>query len=162
MITTKIADFLAEWRPFAIEITLYGATKETYEALTQIPGSFAKCMRGIRLLKERKLPLKLKTVPTTINRHEVYEMKRMAEEDLGVEFKFDPLVNPRIDCSQSPIEVRLNTEEVVALDFHDPKRYRDYTKLLKQDLGSRSCRTMANVTSAVAASQLARSIRRPR
>ncbi len=134
MITTKIADFLAEWRPFAIEITLYGATKETYEALTQIPGSFAKCMRGIRLLLERNLPLKLKTVPTTINRHEVYEMKRMAEQDFGVEFKFDPLVNPRIDCSQSPVEVRLNTEEVVALDFHDPKRYRDYTNLLAKDL----------------------------
>ena len=42
MLTTRIADFLAEYRPFAIEITLYGATKETYEALTQIPGSLRK------------------------------------------------------------------------------------------------------------------------
>ena len=136
MLTTRIADFLAEYRPFAIEITLYGATKETYEALTQIPGSFEKCMRGIRLLQERKLPLKLKTVPTTINRHEVFEMQRMAEQDLGVEFKFDPLVNPRIDCSQSPIEVRLNAEEVVALDFHDPKRRRDYGRLVASELAA--------------------------
>ena len=60
-------------------------------------------MRGIRLLLDRNLPLKLKTVPTTINRHEVYEMQRMAEEDFGVDFKFDPLVNPRTDCSQSPL-----------------------------------------------------------
>jgi len=90
LITPQIADMLAEWRPFAIEITLYGATRETYEALTQVPGSYDRCMRGIRLLLERKLPLKLKTVPTTVNRHEVYEMKRMAEEDFGVEFKFDP------------------------------------------------------------------------
>ena len=36
MITPRIADFLAEWRPFAIEITLYGATRETYEALTDV------------------------------------------------------------------------------------------------------------------------------
>ena len=42
--------------------------------------------RGIRLLLDRGLPLKLKTVPTTVNRHEIYEMKRMAEEDFGVEF----------------------------------------------------------------------------
>ena len=36
MITERIADFLAEYRPFAIEITLYGATRQTYDALTQI------------------------------------------------------------------------------------------------------------------------------
>src|SRR5215467_11599283 len=87
LITPALADMLAEYRPFEIEITLYGATRETYEALTRIPGSYDRCLRGIRLLLERNLPLKLKTVPTTINRHEVYEMKRIAEEGFGVEFK---------------------------------------------------------------------------
>ena len=39
MINEKIADYLAEWPPFAIEITqLYGRTRETYEKLTMIPG----------------------------------------------------------------------------------------------------------------------------
>lgn len=134
LITPKVADLLAEYRPFAIEITLYGATKETYEALTGVPGSFERCMKGIQLLRERKLPLKLKTVPTTVNRHEVYEMKRLAEEELGVEFKFDPLVNPRIDCSSSPLNVRLSPEEVVALDYHDPKRREEYLRLATDDL----------------------------
>ena len=41
LVTERIADHLAEWRPFAIEITLYGLTKETYERLTGIPGSAA-------------------------------------------------------------------------------------------------------------------------
>jgi len=134
LITPRVADYLAEWRPLAIEITLYGATRETYEALTQIPGSYERCMRGIRLLLERDLPLKLKTVPTTVNRHEVYEMKRMAEQDFGVEFKFDPLVNPRIDCSSSPLGVRLVPEDVVALDFHDATRRAEYQRLASQDL----------------------------
>ncbi|HLZ10993.1 MAG TPA: radical SAM protein [Candidatus Acidoferrum sp.] len=134
LITPQIADMLAEWRPFAIEITMYGATRETYEALTQVPGSYDRCMRGIRLLLERNLPLKLKTVPTTVNRHEVFEMKRMAEEDFGVEFKFDPLVNPRIDCSASPLAVRLSPEEVVAIDYHDPKRREEYRRLATHDL----------------------------
>src|SRR6202041_3292835 len=115
MITPRIADFLAEWRPFTVEVTMYGATRETYEALTQIPGSYDRCMRGIRLLNERKLPLKLKTVPTTINRHEVFEMKRMAEQEFGVEFKFDPLVNPRIDCSHSPAALRLSPEKATGM-----------------------------------------------
>ena len=50
MVTPRIADFLAEWRPFAVEVTMYGATRVTYEALTQIPGSYDRCMRGIGLL----------------------------------------------------------------------------------------------------------------
>lgn len=136
MITPRIADYLVEYRPFAIEITLYGATRETYETLTQIPGSFDRCMKGIKLLLERKLPLKLKTVPTTINFHEVYEMKRLAEEELGVEFKFDPLINPRTDCSQSPLAVRLSPEQVVSLDFRDPVRKSEYFALAKKELAS--------------------------
>jgi len=135
MITPKIADHLAQYRPFSIEITLYGATRETYEALTQIPGSFDRCMRGVSLLVERSLPLKLKTVPTSVNVHEVYEMKRFAQ-DLGVDFKFDPLVNPRTDCSQSPLAVRLTPEQAVALEFRDPVRRREYQRLVEAELAA--------------------------
>jgi len=134
IITEQIADYLAEWPPFAIEITLYGRTRETYEALTMIPGSYDRCLRGIRLLKERGLPLKLKTVATSINKHEVMAMRRFAEEELGVEFKMDGQINPRIDCSQSPLAVRLTPEEVVALDMAAPKGRSEYQRLAKHDL----------------------------
>ncbi|MGB2626056.1 MAG: radical SAM protein [Candidatus Acidiferrum sp.] len=133
MITPKIADYLAEYKPFAIEITLYGATRETYEKLTQIPGSFDRCMKGIRLLQERKIQLKLKTVPTTVNFHELSEMRRFAE-DLGVEFKFDAVVNPRTDCSQSPLAVRLTPEHVVSIDFRDPVRKAEFRKMAEAEL----------------------------
>jgi radical SAM protein with 4Fe4S-binding SPASM domain len=134
LINERIADYLVEWPPFAIEITLYGRTRETYEALTQIPGSYDRCLRGIKLLKERGLPLKLKTVATSINKHEIFPMKEFAEEDLGLEFKFDGQINPRIDCSQSPLAVRLTPEELVALDLHTPKRASEYRSLAQRDL----------------------------
>ena len=133
IINEQIADYLAEWPPFAIEITLYGRTRETYEALTAIPGSFDRCMRGIELLRSRKLPLKLKTVATSINKHEVMSMRQFAEEELGVEFKMDGQINPRIDCSQSPLAVRLTPEDVVALDMATPKAASEYLKLAKRD-----------------------------
>ncbi|MGA2101090.1 MAG: radical SAM protein [Candidatus Sulfotelmatobacter sp.] len=133
IMTEEIADYLAEWPPFAIEITLYGRTRETYEALTAVPGSYDRCLRGIKLLKERKLPLKLKTVATSINKHEVLAMRQFAEE-LGVEFKCDGQINPRIDCSQSPLATRLAPEEVVALDMTDPKVVEEYRKLAERDL----------------------------
>ena len=129
LITPKIADHLVEWRPFTIEITLYGRTRETYEQLTGIPGSYDRCMRGIRLLMERRLPLALKTVGVTINKHEIGAMKRFAEEELGLAFKFDSMINPRIDCSQSPLAVRLRPEEVVELDLQDPERAGEWKQL---------------------------------
>ena len=134
IINEQIADYLADWPPFAIEITIYGRTRETYEALTAIPGSYDRCLRGIKLLKERGLPLKLKTVATSINKHEVTAMRRFAEEELGVEFKMDGQINPRIDCSHSPLAVRLIPEDLVALDMSAPKGKSEYLRLAKHDL----------------------------
>src|ERR1700732_5308587 len=134
LIGERTADYLRQWPPFAIEITLYGRTKETYEALTGIPGSYERCLRGIGLLRDRGLPLKLKTVPTTVNKHEVLAMRQFAEEELHLEFKFDSLINPRIDCSQSPLAVRLSPEEVVALDLHWPKIAAEHREAAKRDL----------------------------
>jgi len=122
LITEKVADHLAEWRPFAIEITLYGRTRETYERVTRVPGSYDRCMKGIQLLRARGLPLKLKAMAVSVNRHEIWDMKHFAEDELGVEFKFDAMINPRIDCSASPLAVRLAPEAVVALDLLDPRR----------------------------------------
>jgi radical SAM protein with 4Fe4S-binding SPASM domain len=131
-LTEKVADYLAEWRPFSIEITLYGCTKETYEQVTGIPGSYRRCLQGIHLLMERNLPLKLKTMVLRENKHEIWEMKRFAEEGLGVDFRFDALINSRIDCSQKPIEVRLSPPEVVELDLLDVKRVAEFRKFCER------------------------------
>src|SRR5271169_1293931 len=50
LINERVADHLAKYPPFSVEITMYGATRETYEALTQVRGSFDRCMRAIDLL----------------------------------------------------------------------------------------------------------------
>lgn len=128
LITQRIADTLAEWRPFAIEITLYGRTRETYEHLTGIPGSYDRCLNGIKLLQDRGLPLSLKTVAVSINRHEIWEMKRFVEEDLKLPFKFDAMMTPRIDCSQSPIEMRLRPEDIIELDLGDAGRMQEWAE----------------------------------
>ena len=81
---------------------------------------------------ERNLPLKLKSMVLTINKHEIWEMKRFVEEELGLEFRFDSTINARIDCSQSPLRVRLSPEEVVELDVQDPKRMAEWRRLNEQ------------------------------
>lgn len=124
-ITPRIADYLAEWRPFNMEITLYGRTLETYEKITGVPGSYDRCMKGIELLLERKLPLKLKTMVMTLNKHEIGDMQEYAE-GLGLEFRFDPVLNLRLDGNQKPAEFRISPEEVVALDLADEKRIKEW------------------------------------
>ena len=56
MITDRIADLFAEHTPETIEITLYGMTKATYDRVTRVPGSYEKCLEGIRRLVDRGLP----------------------------------------------------------------------------------------------------------
>lgn len=125
LITPSIADTLAEWRPFSVEITLYGRTQETYERITGVPGSHGRCMQGIELLLERSVPLKLKTMLLTLNQHELWDIKAYAES-LGVEFRFDPMVNAGLEGSAAPAEFRLAPEEVVQFDLADAKRLEEW------------------------------------
>ena len=125
LLTPAIADLLAYSRPHSIEITLYGATQETYEAVTQIPGSYARCRRGIELLLERGLPLTLKSVLLTTNRHELAAMQALAGE-LDVKFRYDGTLWPRLDGGEQPYDYRLSLEEMLALDREDPDRWRQW------------------------------------
>jgi radical SAM protein with 4Fe4S-binding SPASM domain len=121
LINEQIADHLAEWRPFEIEISLYGATQTTYERVTGIPGSYARCRRGIDLLLERELPLYLKSVLITLNQQELEQMKLLSE-NLGAKFRFDPVINAGIDGDLYPTRFRLTPEQIVEIESQDPGR----------------------------------------
>ena len=127
MITERIADRLRDEPPEMVEISLYGFTRETYEAVTGIPGSHVKCYRGVELLSERSIPLKLKTVAMRTNRHELIDMARFAESK-GLRFKFDTMINPNFDRSLVPCNVRLSPEEAVEVDFSLPERLEEYRR----------------------------------
>jgi radical SAM protein with 4Fe4S-binding SPASM domain len=42
------------------------------------------------------------------------------------------MINPRIDCSQSPLAVRLKPHEIVSLDLEDSRRVVEYKKLASE------------------------------
>lgn len=125
LVTPRIADLLADLSAYAIEVTLYGATAETYERVTQVPGSYRRCRRGIDLLLDRGLRLTLKSVLMTLNRQELPAMKALVDQ-LGVKFRYDGVLWPRLDGGQQPYEYRLSVEEIVALDLEDPERQRKW------------------------------------
>ena len=136
LITPRIADLLAEVQPRVVDITLYGATQATYERVTGVPGSYARVHRGIELLRERGVPLALKTVVLTVNRHEFPAMRAFAE-GLGVRFRYDGLLWPRLDRSQAPLEYQLPLQELVAVEFGDSSMQQEWARLADRFSGQR-------------------------
>jgi radical SAM protein with 4Fe4S-binding SPASM domain len=131
MVTPALVAALVEQPPFSIEVTLYGHTREVYEELTRLPGSFARARRGVQLMLDAGLPLKLKTMATSINRHEVLAMQEYSQTDLGTAFKFDAQIHPRIDNDQGPVDVRLLPIEAVAFDLADRRRVDEWIEFAR-------------------------------
>lgn len=121
LVTDAIADLFGEYLPHSVEVSLYGMTRETYERVTRVSGSYDKCLAGIERLRSRGIPLVLKTMALAWNQHEVEDMEAFAE-GLGLRFKHDSLLNARVDCgSNRNGELQLGAERAVALQLRRPK-----------------------------------------
>ncbi len=124
--TEKIADLWVQYPPAMIEISLHGLTKESFERITQGPGSYERCLEGIRLILDRHLPLTLKTSGMTVNRDEILEIKQYVDR-LGtryrakVQYKFGSDIRPRLDGSEDVFEYQLPEQDVIAIEQADPE-----------------------------------------
>ncbi len=137
LVTEKIVDLFREYPPFAVDISLYGATAETYEAVTRTRGSYARCLGGVRRLLAAGIPVSLKTVLMSINQHELDDMRGMAAE-LGVRFRMDAalfpcLPNPsfvplRGNRDRGPLDLRVSPREAVAKELSDPERLEEWVE----------------------------------
>jgi len=125
LITDRILDLFGELPPQAIEISLYGASEETYEKITGVAASFRKCISGIEKLLDLKIRVKLKTVLMTLNSHEFYEMKKIAA-DFGVKFRFDAAIFPSFQGDKAPLGLRVSPEEAIEKEFADEKTLKDW------------------------------------
>ena len=118
LFTEAMADYLKEHPPFAIEISCHGATEETFDRITQVKGSFQRFLKGIRLLVERGLPIKIKTKAMTVNQHELDQIKAFVE-GLGTQFRLSNVIYPRLNGDLTPAIYRLSPEEIVALESQE-------------------------------------------
>lgn len=95
LINEAWADFFAEYRPRRINITLYGANAETYEALCHYGEGFEKTMQGIRLLKARGLDIKISSSLTKINRNDLAGIAAIGDS-LHIPVRMDTYMMPAI------------------------------------------------------------------
>ncbi|MCX5880683.1 MAG: hypothetical protein NTU74_02415 [Deltaproteobacteria bacterium] len=94
-------------------------SQETYERITRVKGSFEGCVQGIMRLCRANIPLRLKTMVMNWNIHELTAMRAFSQ-NLGLQFRHDGLLNPRIDGYASPIDkLQLPDEQLAAIDLEN-------------------------------------------
>lgn len=144
LLTPELVVRLRKYRQLSVEVSLYGISKETYERVTGVAGSFARCMKGIHLSLEHRLPLKIKTTVTALNHGELWQIKKYVEKELKVEFRFDAIICPKLDGSKGPCDLRISPEEVVKLDLADEKRLAVWKEFCKKFWGPVHSDTLYN------------------
>ncbi|MGH8896886.1 MAG: radical SAM protein [Egibacteraceae bacterium] len=75
----QILDLLTTRRPYRVTLSVYGATAQSYDALTRRPGSFKAFTKGLAAAHEAGLPLSLNLIVARRNAHEVDRMIALAE-----------------------------------------------------------------------------------
>jgi radical SAM protein with 4Fe4S-binding SPASM domain len=129
LITDTIAARLAEAPPSRTEITIYGATAKTYEELTGVPGSYARCIAGIEALVKHRVPLGLKSTLTRSNVGELEAMRQMAHA-WGLPFSAGWLISRRRD-GVVPSDVagcRISALDCVELEATDRASASEWTE----------------------------------
>ena len=71
MITERSIEWLLKYPPLMLNITLYGASDETYESLCCIPNGFTRVKKAIRLLQEHHIPFRFNSSITPHNQHDL-------------------------------------------------------------------------------------------
>ena len=74
LLNEEWAEFFGYHRPRRINITLYGADDSAYESLCHYPGGFEKTLRGIRLLKEQRIDVKINGSVTKSNLNDMQKI----------------------------------------------------------------------------------------
>ena len=127
-ISDEILLTLEKYPPRLVEITLYGATEETYEKITGQKNGLKKCLEYITKLQEHGINTALKTVLMTLNFDEFHKMEEIANH-FGMKFRYDPAIFPKFNGDKSPVSLRVAPKKVVHLDFHDRQRAGEWKKL---------------------------------
>jgi radical SAM protein with 4Fe4S-binding SPASM domain len=133
LIDESHVELFQEFPPYAVEISLYGATLETYEKITGVKGSYKQCLRGIQTLVDHHIPVKIKTILMTHNRHELDQIKHMAER-YQTRLRFDAAIFPRFNGDKQPVTFRVSPREAVEIELADSIRrqlWRDYFDKVK-------------------------------
>jgi radical SAM protein with 4Fe4S-binding SPASM domain len=128
LLTEAHAALFREFPPRDIEVTVYGVTRDTYERVTRKPGSFDQFRRGLALLVQSGVRVRLKAMAIQSNFAEHAAIADFCRAHTQDYFRFDPQLHLRFDGdSDRNDEIRaerLTPEQIIALEQADEQRMR--------------------------------------
>ena len=115
LIDEEWAAFFEANRPRRINITLYGADEKAYTELCHFPGGFEKTLRGIRLLREHGVDVKISGSLTKANQEDVRRLIAIGDA-LQVPVRIDTYMMPAVRERKKPyaMQTRLDPEKAAA------------------------------------------------
>lgn len=118
LIDDKVADVLSKNKPRRVNVTLYGASNETYSRLCKNPKGYDQTIGAIKLLKERNIDVKMNVSLVEENKMDLPNMLKIADE-LGVPIKVDTYMYPRTKGIKADFsgDSRMNPKEVANIDI---------------------------------------------
>lgn len=121
----KLAEEIkSEVDPFLVEISLHGASAETHDRQTRVPGSFERLTSNLPELLSLGYRIKLNGTLTRFNEHEIEPMFELADR-FGLILSLSPTVTPRDDGDTSPLSIAPSPEAVKALYAYLDRRIPD-------------------------------------
>ncbi|MHB8094430.1 MAG: radical SAM protein [Candidatus Aminicenantales bacterium] len=147
LITPETVRLFKKYPPREIEVTVYGATEGTYERVTRKLGSFRAFQRGLGLLLDGGLKVRLKATVLRTNMGELSDISSFCRARTKDYFRFDPFLHFRYDGDQKRNEEireeRLTPEEIVDLEKNDRDRFhileKNCDKLIVPEFGQITC-----------------------
>lgn len=138
LVQEPLLDLLEGAPPHKVEVTLYGASEETYQASTRRKNMHDLVLANVDRMRARGLRVYLKTIGMIETKGEIEAIAAEAEKR-GVQdrFRMDNVLTVRTDCRRGPAAHRLSPADVVEQDRDDEKRVKDYRRLYLLDRGRR-------------------------
>lgn len=115
LINERVIEAFRASPPRMIEVSVYGASPESYERITGHSGAYSAAMRGIDMLREAGLPIRLKTILMKDNRHEFVTLCELGGKEAH-RFRYDSNIMPRFQGDTVAETLRVPVEEVVDLE----------------------------------------------
>jgi radical SAM protein with 4Fe4S-binding SPASM domain len=147
LIREEHIELFKKYPPRDVEVTVYGINKETYERVTRRLGSYDAFLRGLSLLLENGIKVRLKAMALRSNVHELPQIAEFCRVRTKEYFRFDPLLHLRFDRDPVRNEVikseRLSPEEIVAIERADSERFHALEmgcdKLIRPEMCDKQC-----------------------
>lgn len=123
LIDEDLAEFFGKYKPRRVNITLYGTDEETYDKLCHYPGGYEKTLRGIRLLREQGVDVKVGGSLARANQDDLDKLLDIGEA-LDIPVRVDTYMMPATRERDLPynMQSRLNPEEAARARIHALKR----------------------------------------